>query len=141
MHQTCNDASHSASFAIAKPGPSTATVPITFMEHQVDDPLTYSIEIGSGNFKYSDKDFSEYPSLNGFLSSPEELYSIWDDTSPFWKGLSPLMVRDVPIAAKHWKNFYANFKDRGVWAPHRHYWNSYEVRFNYSEALGLYIYY
>jgi len=133
MHQICHDANHGTLYTTPESGPSMAAVPITFVERQADIPLdTYTVEIGSGNIKYSDKDFSEYPSLTGFLSSPERLYSIWDDTSPSWKGLSPLMVRGIPIAVKHWKKFYANFKNREVWAPHRYYWDTYEVIFDYS---------
>jgi len=89
----------------------------------------YSIELGFGSiFRYTEADFIEPPSLNGWVSSPEALFSIWDDTTTAWKGCSPLTIQSTPIAVQYWQAFYQHFSDRLCWQSYKQNWYTYRVR-------------
>jgi len=88
----------------------------------------YTITLGAGfRFQYLEADLSEPNSLVGLISDPDELYSLWDDTSASWRHRSPLLVRGVPVAIKYWKAFYGNFKQQKVWDAIKQNWHNFRV--------------
>jgi hypothetical protein len=86
--------------------------------------------------KYGEADFQNIPSTSGIFSDPYRLAAVWDDTSPLWgkKEYSPLIVRNIPIAIKHWKQFYRQFKkveNQYCWNNWRQNWYNYQVRMRF----------
>jgi hypothetical protein len=87
----------------------------------------YSISLGAGVLRYSEADLCEPTSLTGLVSDPDTLYSFWDDASSAWGHRSPLVVRTIPVAMKHWKAFYSKFKHQRIWDSIKQNWHSFRV--------------
>lgn len=88
----------------------------------------YHIQLCSMLLEYTDADFVDPPVLSNLISTPAAMFGIWDDESPYWGRTSPLIVRSQPIAVKHWKTFYTNFKGRSkVWTGIKQNWSSWKV--------------
>jgi hypothetical protein len=97
-----------------------------------DDSYTL-ILAGGYVLKYSEDDFQDIPSTSGIFSDASRLAAVWDDSSPLWgkKEFPPLIVRNMPIAMKHWKKFYKQFQKvehRKFWNNWRQNWYNYQVR-------------
>lgn len=89
---------------------------------------TYSISLAGGvRLQYGEADLDEPRSLAGLISNPDALHSIWSDTSSTWMHESPLVIRQVPVAMKYWKEFYSNFKRQKVWDSIKQTWHSIRV--------------
>lgn len=63
----------------------------------------------------------DIPCLNG----------MWDDHTEHWKGLSVIVIRSNPIAAKYWPLLYRYSKEH-QWQGTKNKWNDWWV----SAALG-----
>jgi hypothetical protein len=111
--------------ALSKLSP-TALLEITKTTQIEDDP--YSISLGSGaQLRYGEADLYEPRSLAGLISNPDTLHSMWDDTSSAWVCDSLLVIRGVPVAIKHWRDFYSNFKHQNVWDSIKQNWHNFRV--------------
>ena len=95
---------------------------------------TYTLTLAGGHvLKYSEADFQDIPLTSGIFSDASRLAAVWDDASPLWgkEEHSPLMVRNIPIAMKHWKQFYRQFQKvehQNCWNNWRQNWYNYQVR-------------
>jgi hypothetical protein len=102
---------------------------------------SYSLVLGGGYLlKYSEADFQDIPLTSGIFSDASRLAAVWDDASPLWgkKEYPPLIVHNVPIAIKHWKQFYCQFQKvehRKCWNNWRQNWYNYQVRSEISADL------
>ena len=95
---------------------------------------TYTLTLADGYvLKYSEADFQDIPSTSGVFSDASRLAAVWDDALPLWgkKEYSPLIVRNIPIAIKYWKQFYRQFQKvehQNCWTNWRQNWYNYQVR-------------
>ena len=137
---SCTIATSNDSYPNASRQLQTTTAPIETVSRKPSTvEKTYNITLGSGKrLEYTEADFLEPPSLNGLVSAPEELYSIWDDTTPEWSGQSPLTIRLTVIAVKYWEEFYRNFTDRGSWYSFKQNWYTYRVSIYQTEFFQAY---
>ncbi|KAF8222888.1 hypothetical protein L208DRAFT_1225672, partial [Tricholoma matsutake] len=51
---------------------------------------------------------------------------IWDDSSIYWLGSSPLMIRSVPIASKYWPKIYRNQNFSTTWTQIKQTWHQWK---------------
>ncbi|KAF8221495.1 hypothetical protein L208DRAFT_1414922 [Tricholoma matsutake] len=56
----------------------------------------------------------------------EGLAPIWDDSSIYWLGSSPLMIRSVPIALKYWPKIYGNRNFSTTWTRIKQTWHQWK---------------
>jgi hypothetical protein len=104
------------------------TAPLVNSKTSSSEGDAYSISLGAGvQLRYSEADLCEPTSLTGLVSDPDTLYSIWDDASSAWGNRSPLVVRTIPVAMKHWKAFYSKFKQQRIWDSIKQNWHSFRV--------------
>jgi len=60
-----------------------------------------------GNGEVLDFDESDIPEVPPTVPKGiEEVACVWDDSHPSWAMSSPLMIKDIPIALKHWGSVY-----------------------------------
>ncbi|KIM73073.1 hypothetical protein PILCRDRAFT_81408 [Piloderma croceum F 1598] len=64
-----------------------------------------SIILQCGILYYSIRDIPDPPGLS-FVHDLSKLDRLWDDSSPQWDRLSPVVIRGVPIAIIHWQTIY-----------------------------------
>jgi len=98
---------------------------------------TYTVTLARGfQFHYSELDLQQPSTLHRLVSSPDELYSVWDDSSLTWNpNECPLVIRGVSIAIKHWSKFYSNFKRKTVWDEIKQHWSNFKVSDSTSSFL------
>jgi len=123
-------------------GPSQQCGPAPSLQEVSHD--TYTLTLAGGYvLQYSEVDFQNIPSTSGVFSDVSRLAAVWDDASPLWgkEEYSPLIVRNISIAIKHWKRFYRQFQKvehQNCWNSWRQNWYNYQVqRCSNSQAMGL----
>ncbi|KJA28489.1 hypothetical protein HYPSUDRAFT_155771 [Hypholoma sublateritium FD-334 SS-4] len=100
-------------------------------------PTTRSVTLGNGTIVSFTADDVPPPPAISFASREDIslLNRMWDDTSPFWGGLSVLEIKGVPIPIIYWKAVYSqrmkgrNGRGDPTWKPRQwkavkgHYFN------------------
>lgn len=124
--------------ASASTAPSRQCEPAPAAQEAVHDAYTLTLA-GGYVLKYSEADFQDIPSTSGIFSDACRLAAVWDDASTLWgkKEYSPLVVRNIPIAIKHWKQFYRQFQkveNQNCWKNWRQNWYNYQVRLEIFES-------
>lgn len=93
---------------------------------------TYTLTLAGGyELKYSEADFQDIPLTSGIFSDASCLATVWDDASPLWgkEEYSPLIVQNILIVMKYWKQFYQKFQK----VEHQNCWNNWHQNwYNYQ---------
>ncbi|KAG6826039.1 hypothetical protein H0H92_001352 [Tricholoma furcatifolium] len=61
------------------------------------------------------------PPATSFVKDIQRLNEMWDDTSPFWKGKSDLVIAGHPIALVYWPHIF-KYWHHGYWAATKTKW-------------------
>lgn len=118
--------------AVSTPITRPPTPPVS--SHMKSTTNSCTLVFGDGELlHYHAEDVPDPPALNITGNIPK-LARMWDDSSIDWDRSSPLVIKDVPIALKHWKEVYSGSK---IWAGIKQTWHSWRVGNSCIHVLSL----
>lgn len=126
---TSTEASYTDEFT-----PLTAPMLKKVPETNRDSTMGYhSIDLHTGVLYFTNKDVPEPPT--GIGLDIEALASIWDDSWPSWKHVSPLVIKGKPIPLKFFHSIYIRSSQ---WKFLKQNWSKWNVSWFLFDKLQLY---
>ncbi|KAF9054403.1 hypothetical protein BJ165DRAFT_1522942 [Panaeolus papilionaceus] len=72
-----------------------------------DNRFVRPIQIGANiSLTLGEDDIPDPPPLSFTNEEIDKLNGMWDDTPPYWRGTSPLIVKGHRVPIKYWRNLY-----------------------------------